>query len=740
MGVTLSYRIGRKMPYKVLCLAVMAWYLGALVGYGQNAHALDSLMSRLYGAKGSARLEILNALPGLMLQDHPEQALGYIREAQRLAFVLGDEEAQGTVWFNYGWYYHANGAIDSALNYHRLALQVRMGHGGAKGDERMAQSLNGIGAAFDDKGLGDSALAYYMQALVYAERIENSDVLSSVLSNMGTNQFDRGDYGAAVRSMKRVLEIDLKRHAEADAATTMSNIGMGYVRLKQLDSALYYHQEALGIRQRLNNVLDVAKSLNNIGVVYREMSNRHEAADYFMQSLELKRTVGNTFEVARTLNNLGGLYNEMGRFRDALVYLKEAQGIVDTLQAQPVRLSTYRALSQSYAGMGAFELAYGFQMTADSIRASVDNAEREARIADLVAKYESSEKEKQIAILQSQSVTNELEAAKLRQRMYLLIGSLVVVFLLGIVVLVAFLLIHSRNQKLQQLNRALEERNHEIAGKNAEIRQQSMLLAARHAEIKVINTHLEEMVVERTAKLQQSNWELDTFLYQSSHALRGPLMRIAGLVNIVQEGQTSESMPLMLSRIDYTVHGMDRMLHKLMDAAEIHRRVLHPDKVDFKKAVSETVDLINQWMDYAPCVLRTDLPDTLLPVPDRFLFESILHNLLENALHFRHAERDHVVEVKAELMGGVLRLMIRDNGIGIPEGQLRFLGKMFHRASAQSAGMGLGLYVVRMALERVDGRIVHVTEEGHWTEVVVEMRLGGEMQEARGEMQEVGQG
>jgi signal transduction histidine kinase len=110
-------------------------------------------------------------------------------------------------------------------------------------------------------------------------------------------------------------------------------------------------------------------------------------------------------------------------------------------------------------------------------------------------------------------------------------------------------------------------------------------------------------------------------------------------------------------------------------------------------------------------------------LPDRFAFEAVLRNALENALHFRQRGRAHVIEVQAERQGEALLLRIRDNGIGIPTAELSKLGNMFHRASAQSNGMGLGLYVLRMALERVGGRFVVTSEEGLWTEIRVEMPL-----------------
>jgi signal transduction histidine kinase len=200
-------------------------------------------------------------------------------------------------------------------------------------------------------------------------------------------------------------------------------------------------------------------------------------------------------------------------------------------------------------------------------------------------------------------------------------------------------------------------------------------------------------------------------------------MRVAGLAAILKGDPAQAGGLLLLDKLEYTVRGMDRMLHKLMDAAELHSRDLVAASVDLKQAVSSTLADIEALSSYPECEVRTDFQVRAVTLPDRFAFEAVLRNALENALHFRHRGRAHVIEVQAERHGDALHIRIRDNGIGIPFGELDKLGNMFHRATAQSAGMGLGLYVLRMALERVGGRFVVTSAEGLWTEIKVEMPL-----------------
>ena len=702
-----------------VCLGAWFSWPGA---WAQDAsHVLDSLTTRLYVSRGVERLEVLNALPEYVIRDHPDLALKYVKEAHVLALSLEDAHGLGDVWFNYGRYFHDMGKMDSAIHFFHLCREVRAGLPDV--GDGMGQVLNGLGAAHDGNSRGDSALKYYYQAEDYAEQEKDKQLLSSIYGNIGANLIDQRKYEQAVLSLKKGLALDLEGNDMLAAATTMSNIGVAYQKTSMLDSALHFNQKALAIRQKSGNMMDVARSLNNLGLVYQQMKLRQEAADNFLESLTIKRSVGNTYEVARTSSNLGLLYNEMGRYKDALLYLHEARRITDTLLSAPVRMKAMFGLSTAYAGLGNFEEAFTYLQLADSIQLVLSNNERDEKVEQLMAQYKSAEKEKQIITLRQEQAQAALEAAEMSQREYLLISGLVILFLIGLTILFGFLVISNRNRKLSSLNRTLEERNEEIAGKTAEIKEQAAVLASQNALILENNANLELVVEERTANLKRSHAELDMFLYQSSHAMRGPLMRIKGLVEILKEENFTDDNRILFEKVEYTIRGKDRMLFKLMDAAEIHRHVLRPSLVDVRNVTRDMVEYINQSMTYPPCELRSDLPDHPLPMADHFLFATVLRNLIENALHFRFPGRQHVVELQVEQEDGKVKIRVRDNGLGIPADQMGQLGNMFHRATPKSAGMGLGLYLVRLSLERLDGTMHVDSVEGQFTEIRVEFPL-----------------
>ena len=682
----------------------------------QNQSELDSLMTLLPNTEGAKRIEVLNDLPRLLVHDKPEDALAYTKEAMTLSKATKNEKQIAYSHFNFGRYYFYQGELDSSMYHHRIAMDMRRG---MDDPLELARSLNGIGAVFDASGELDSALVYYFNALDMVNELEEKEMMSTTLNNIAVVYHMQGKYDLAIEYLKRSLQIDIERGEEDETGYTLSNIGSIYTILGEADSAIVYHKRALEIRERLNLKLEISRSLNGLANVYQEIGEREEAARYFLRSLELKRTVGNDYEVAVALNNLGDLYNSMGRHKEALVYLLEGRDIVDTLQVLPVQGRNFGFLATAYAGIGNYEQAYAYTKKLQKAEDSLQAKERDARVDELIARFESMQKEKRIVDLEKEKAEGDLTTIQLRTRLYFVVGVLVIAILLVVLILSRFLQNRRSNQRLKMLNSELEARSQEIEQKNEEIRITSQELERKNQEITKMNSGLEQIVDERTQNLRVANQELDLFLYQTSHALRGPLMRIMGLFSIIRHEEDPKMVVLMNEKVDYTIKSMDRMLHKLMDVTEIQRRNMQPEEVNLRELVKDHVAEIETEMQYDPSQMNLSAPNHTVMITEKYTLNVILRNLLENALHFRMPGRPHVIDFEIQVDGEEMKIRVRDNGMGIPKEQIDNVFNMFHRATEKSPGMGLGLYVMRKALEALGGEAKIESVEGEFTEVRV---------------------
>lgn len=226
-------------------------------------------------------------------------------------------------------------------------------------------------------------------------------------------------------------------------------------------------------------------------------------------------------------------------------------------------------------------------------------------------------------------------------------------------------------------------------------------LEQRNKEIVRINQGLEEKVAERTAGLQAANDELDTFLYESSHALRRPLVRIIGLLSLIETEMNDEDRARFMELVHYTAHNMDAMLKDLLIVSEVYQRQVEMEDV---RLLSE-VERILERANCEGAAVRVDIDPEFRVRTDRQLLVILLEKVIDNALYYRKNEGLHRVEISAGLEQGVTRIRVADNGIGIAPAALPDLYKMFARGTERSRGSGLGLFIVRKALDRLGGEI-----------------------------------
>ena len=98
----------------------------------------------------------------------------------------------------------------------------------------------------------------------------------------------------------------------------------------------------------------------------------------------------------------------------------------------------------------------------------------------------------------------------------------------------------------------------------------------------------------------------------------------------------------------------------------------------------------------------------------------IFNNLISNAIKYQNLKRsDSKVDVTISRVGDQARIEIKDNGIGIAKEHQAKVYNLFFRASIQSYGSGMGMYIVKNAIERLKGHISMHSEEGEGTTFVV---------------------
>ncbi|HET7625781.1 MAG TPA: PAS domain S-box protein, partial [Verrucomicrobiae bacterium] len=238
------------------------------------------------------------------------------------------------------------------------------------------------------------------------------------------------------------------------------------------------------------------------------------------------------------------------------------------------------------------------------------------------------------------------------------------------------------------------------------------------------NTELERIVKERTASLREVISQMEEFSYSVSHDLRSPLRAMQGYATAVIEDFGSDLEPLAqdyLQRIVRNAARMDRLIQDILTYSRVSRPEVKLQPVDLGKLVPEIVRQYSEALSSRPKIsIRRPLLNVVGHEPS---LTQAISNLLQNAVKFVEPGRTPRVEIWTEPRGGHARLWIKDNGIGIqPEHQHRLFG-MFERIHPENKfeGTGIGLAIVRKAMERMGGKVGLESDGSHGSSFWIEL-------------------
>jgi PAS domain S-box-containing protein len=233
--------------------------------------------------------------------------------------------------------------------------------------------------------------------------------------------------------------------------------------------------------------------------------------------------------------------------------------------------------------------------------------------------------------------------------------------------------------------------------------------AARAVENVHLLNELEDRVRQRTAQLEAVNRELETFSYSVSHDLKAPLRGIDGYSKLLNEDygdRLDAEGRRFLQNIRLGAAQMHELIEDLLDYSRMERRSLQSARLDLSALVQAV--LAERLPETAPAevLVRLQAPD-LSVLADRDGLAIVLRNLLENALKFSQKAQPPSIEIGARTEGDKAILWVRDNGIGF---DMKFHDRIFDifqrlERAEDYPGTGIGLALVRKAMQRMGGRV-----------------------------------
>ena len=683
---------------------VIALFLGNGVVFGQSKQELAEDIQ----AVSREIFELYDTSPGKAI------ALG--RQYYDLAV---ESEVDSLIYQTSQWldeFYWIQGMYDSSNYFIRAYTEQAQAMGL---DEVVAKGYNNLGLTFQYLGNNTAAIEYLETALDMREKLGDEAGVASTLNNIGIAYMGGvvTDYDIAKGYIQRAVKIKLEQNLRDKLASSYINLWNIYVDERKFDSAGFMLDKALAIAGEVNNKGDYIATLASYGQHYIWLNDYDQAFNYLTQAKQMAIEEELTNEIPEVDQMLALLYSKQGKNEQALKLAKSF------LKERPYRIQGYELISSIYADLGQFDSAYYFRQKSYIMLDSLSNSNLQNALVGMEMSAQATESRRRL------EEKNQQLKAQNDLNLFLII-ILCLVMLLVLVVFNRYNIKRKNTEELERRNREILDQKEEIETqksilieKNSQLEHAQHIIREQNDELTNINAKLEQKVRDRTVDLKDANdrltiaiQDLDRFIYKTSHDIRGPLARLMGLCSLALLDVKDDQSLQYFNMLDITAKSLNRVLLRLITINEINNSKIKPEEISFEKVKEEVIQSMQRLDGYKDVTFDWNLPDATYE-SDYNIMLLIVNNLVENGVKYRNTSPrvESFVKVDLAYTEDALVIEVCDNGIGIDHEERTKLHLMFTKSVENYEITGLGLYLVKLSVDKLKGSIAMINHEEGYT-------------------------
>ena len=604
------------------------------------------------------------------------EAKGLLEEALRLFDEAGDENGQSDVYEYYGIIERSHGNFDVSLEHLYQSLDLR-----EKTNYREGLSLSHyhLGVTYKYLGEYEKALHSLLQSLHVAREIRYWIAESYSLNLIGQIYFETADYQQSLHYYQQSLQMRQSLGDKWGEAGCLDNIGFTFYKLGEVEKAVHYCAESLGICRTTGDRKGQANALFHLSELYNYLGEKQNALNTASESLHIRRELDDKKGMAEVLI---GLAHTAERPKKALSYLTEALRLGNEIKAQDLLANIQFQFYNCYKQSGDYQKAL------ESLEI-FNRLEKELHRDALAEK---------VVNLQ---ITHRFEQAKKEADAY-----------------------RQRNDELAALNEALQKQKEET---------EAQKLVAETSLHQLKETQAQLVQKEKMASLGELTAGI-------AHEIQNPLNFVNNFSEVNSE-LLSEAEGLLLQGLNEEALACLKDLKENEQKITYHGRradaivkgmLQHSRTGSGKKEPANINDLAAEYLRLAFHGMRAK--DNSFNATVETYFDSsldavnvvpqaigrVLLNLFNNAFYAVEQKKKQgngnynpVVSVHTKKEGNRVVIIVRDNGIGIPQQVSEKVFQPFFTTKPTGEGTGLGLSLS-----------YDIVTKGHGGELKVESKEG----------------
>ena len=215
-----------------------------------------------------------------------------------------------------------------------------------------------------------------------------------------------------------------------------------------------------------------------------------------------------------------------------------------------------------------------------------------------------------------------------------------------------------------------------------------------------------DIINERNEELRQLNNELDVFVYRTSHDLRAPISSVLGLVNIMRLEEDTHQFDQYLDLQEKSLLKLDGFIQDILNYSRNSRLEITHEAIDFHQLLTEVFALHSHLPNFVRVEHSVEVHQPEVFMTDANRLTTVLNNLISNAIRYCNTHHDiSYVNVVVDANASFAQITVTDNGVGIAPEHIDKVFNMFYRATIDAKGSGLGLFIAKEMVQKLQGTI-----------------------------------
>ncbi|WP_175402747.1 tetratricopeptide repeat protein [Mangrovivirga cuniculi] len=444
-----------------------------------------------------------------------------------------------------------------ALDINKKAIDISRKSGN---DIFLTNSLRGLGISYINIGLYEQGIDQTINSLNLAQKIDYYDGIIKAYNNIGVVYMYLNQYDDAEKNYKNLKRF-LKEGDVDNWRNYYMNLGVVYWKKENFKKALEAYNEALEISLDKGDMRECAIIYHNLGTLYLDKNEFKKSLDYYDRALALNKKLKNEVQIPSILISIGKAHYNSGNFCVAEEYILKGIEIASEKKMLRVEEIGYKSLYKLYKETENSEKALSALEKHSILKDSLITRENTFKISQLKSNYASIQRSHENEVLKKEA---ELQESVIQNQAIIIIATLscLVILIIASIILMRF------NRLRKQANLELTKSNRQILQQKEQLDEQSNKLIKAYQEISLMNINLEKEVLMRTEKVKSQNKTILKYSFMNAHKIRGPLARVIGLVNLMNDKNENKDYDIIIPMLVKEVKDLEIVVKSIRNLLE----------------------------------------------------------------------------------------------------------------------------------------------------------------------------